>query len=408
MKQRLSLALASTLILCAAVVTFSNVASAQASNQLIYSFPTSGDQGYWPTTQLVYRSGNFFGATYYGGGTQCNCGVVFELSPAVGGGWNYRALHAFRGSPDGGYPYANIVFDSAGNLYGVTSFGGKYFSRGTAFELSPNGDDSWTYSNLYSFGQTDSDARYPGGLAIDAAGNLYGVAGGGANNVGTVFTLVPGAGGTWTESLIYSFLGTTDGFGPNPDLSFDALGNLYGTTYSAGANNLGTVFELTRGAGGEWTENTLFNSDSSLGNIITSTLDSSGNVYCTTYNNEPENLGAVFEVSPTSGGGWSSSTLHTFVRTPQGQWPKGTLTVNANGILYGTTQFGGTNNLGIVFELQPSAGGTWVFGNLYSFAGGTVDGGNPLEGLTLVDGSLYGTTVGGGAYSNGTIFKLTP
>jgi hypothetical protein len=214
MKPKLSFAF--TLILFAAALTLTSTASAQVSEQVIYSFPTSGNQGYFPTTQLIYRSGKFFGATNSGGGAQCNCGVVFELSSEAGGGWNYKVLHAFRGAPDGDGPYANIVFDSAGNLYGTTSLGGTYFSQGTVYELSPNANGSWTYKTLHSFGNT-GDTSYPTGLTIDAAGNLYGPAGGGANSGGAIFELAPGAGGSWTESVITpSLLVTTMEWVPTP------------------------------------------------------------------------------------------------------------------------------------------------------------------------------------------------
>lgn len=407
MKPRLSLVF--TLILFATALTLTSAASAQVSEQVIYSFPSPGPQGYWPATQLVYRSGKFFGTTNNGGEEVCNCGVVFELAPKTGGGWNYKVLHVFQGSPDGASPVGNIVFDSAGNLYGAAPFGGNYSSRGTVFELSPNANGSWTYNTLHSFGNT-GDGSYPAGLAIDAAGNLYGPAGsGGANNAGAIFKLAPGTDGAWTESLIYSFSGPTDGAGPNANLAIDTFGDLYGTTYNSGPNNLGTVFELTPGIDGDWTESTLFSPYSSLGIAITLTLDASGNVYCTTYPaSGSENLGAVFELTSNSDGSWLDTTLHTFIKSKGGQYPKGALAVSTNGILYGTTQFGGANNFGIIYTLKPGSNGTWVFNDLYSFAGGTTDGQGPLEGVTLVSGSLYGTTINGGEYSNGAIFKLTP
>jgi uncharacterized repeat protein (TIGR03803 family) len=408
MKPKLSLAF--NLIFFAAALILTSPASAQVSEQVIYSFPISGHLGYWPTTPLVYRSGKFFGTANNGGGAQCNCGVVFELAPKTGGGWNYKVLHAFQGSPDGSGPVANIVFDGAGNLYGTTLQGGPYFNSGTTYELSPNANGSWTYNVLYSFGNT-GDGAYPAGLAIDSAGNLYGPTnGGGVNSAGAVFKLAPGTGGSWTESLIYSFIGPHDGSNPNANLAIDASGNLYGTTYDYGPNNQGTVFELSPGLAGEWTETTLFSPDLSLGTAITQTLDASGNVYCTTYPspNGTQNLGVVFELTPNSDGTWSNTTLHTFVKSKGGDDPMGTLTVSANGTLYGTAQYGGANSLGTIYTLKPGSGGAWMFNDLYSFAGGTTDGEVPLEGVTLVNGSLYGTTIAGGAYSNGTIFKLTP
>jgi uncharacterized repeat protein (TIGR03803 family) len=396
-----------TLLLFVAALLLTSPVLAQISEQVIYSFRSPGPQGYYPYTPLVYRAGKFFGTTNNGGQEQCNCGVVFELAPKTGGGWNYKILHTFQGTPDGGYPAANIVFDNAGNLYGVAQFEGA-FGRGSVYELSPNANGSWSYEVIYNF-ETANDASYPGGLTIDAAGNLYGAGVGGANNAGAIFELSHGAGGAWTESVIYNFIGPNDGSGPNANLSIDALGNLYGTTYIYGPNNLGTVFKLSPGLDGEWTETTIFSPDASLGIALTQTLDDAGNIYCTTFpGNGVNNLGAVFELTPNSDGTWSSTTLHTFVKNKGGEWPKGTLALSANGTLYGTTQFGGANNLGTVYTLKPGTGGTWMFNDLYSFAGGTTDGGLPLEGVTLVSGSLYGTTIVGGAYSNGTVFKLNP
>jgi len=405
MKPKLSLAF--TLLFFATALLLTSPVLSQVNHQVIYSFASPGPQGYYPYTPLVYRAGKFFGTTNNGGQEQCNCGVIFELAPKTGGGWNYKVLHTFQSTPDGANPAWNIVFDSTGNLYGTAPFAGA-FGHGAVYELSPSANGSWTYSILYNFATT-GDARYPGGLTIDAAGNLYGAGGGGANEAGAIFELSHGAGGAWTESVIYNFIGTGDGSGPNANWSLDALGNLYGTTGGGGANSLGTVFKLTPGIGGEWTETTLFSPDVSLGIAITQTLDDAGNIYCTTFpGNGVTNLGAVFELTPNSDGTWSNTTLHTFVKSKGGEWPKGALTLSANGTLYGTTQDGGANGLGTIYALKPGSGGTWMFNDIYSFAGGTADGGLPLVGVTLENGSLYGTTIIGGAYSSGTIFKLTP
>jgi uncharacterized repeat protein (TIGR03803 family) len=397
------LRVASTL---AAMLVLAASSFALVSEQVIYAFPKSGDQGYFPETQLVYRSGRLFGTTNNGGGAQCNCGVVFSLTRKTGGGWNYQVLHAFQGGTDGYQPLGNIVFDAAGNLYGTTFEGGLNFA-GTVYELSP-ANGTWTYKIIYSFGG-NGDGPYAAGLAIDAAGNLYGpTLAGGVSNNGMVYQLTPGTGGSWSESVLYSFSGPNDGSNPNANVVLDAAGNLYGTTSLGGANNLGTVFELSPGLGGIWTETTLLSPSSNIGNPVSVMLDSAGHVFGTSIPSPTgTNLGTVFELIRNSDGAWSDSILHTFVNVKGGQWPKGALILDANGNLCGTTQFGGSAGAGTVYKLKPGSGGTWTFGLVYSFTGGTTDGTSPIVGVTRVNNGLFGTTASGGTDgSSGVIFEV--
>ena len=269
-----------------------------------------------------------------------------------------KVLHSFSGGADGTYPYGGLIFDAAGNLYGTTTSGGTS-NTGTVFELTPAAGGTWTEKVLHSFsGGTDGIHPYAG-LIFDAAGNLYGTTDlGGAYGYGTVFELTPAAGGTWTEKVLHNFNnGGTDGTRPYARLTFDAAGNLYGTTYGGGAyNSYGTVFELTPAAGGTWTE----------------------------------------------------KVLHSFGSGTDGLIPYGGLIFDAAGNLYGTTAYGGTNDLGTVFELTPKAGGGWTEKVLYSFGDGT-DGVSPLAGLIFdAAGNLYGTTQHGGTYNYGTVFEIAP
>jgi uncharacterized repeat protein (TIGR03803 family) len=152
---------------------------------------------------------------------------------------------------DGSNPNSALISDAAGNFYGVTSFGGLdacggTFGCGTVFQLIPGGNGTWSEAVLHNFGN-GTDGYYPLGAPIfDTAGNLYGTTEmGGAFDGGIVFQLAPAGGGSWTESVMYSFGSGTDGLYPFAGLIFDASGNLYGTTYGGGTNSSGTVFEIT-------------------------------------------------------------------------------------------------------------------------------------------------------------------
>jgi uncharacterized repeat protein (TIGR03803 family) len=383
-----------------------NAARAAVTEKVIFDFPKGNIQGYFPDTPLLYKSGRFYGTTNNGGGEQCNCGVVFSLAPKTGGGWNYDVLHAFQGTATDGYgPLGALVFDAAGNLYGATSEGGTDFD-GTVYELSPS-SSGWNYKVIYSFDGTDGSQA--GGLTIDAAGNLYGITGGGANDAGLIYELSPGTGGSWSETVLYSFTGGADGFGPNC-LAIDAAGNLYGTAFLGGANDFGTVFEVSPSPGGGWAENTLWTSTSAVGNLLTVMRDNSGNLYVTSYVNGPSNWGSVVELT-NSAGGWSSTVLYSFSGSGKSQantWPKGALVMNASGALYGTTQYGGEFGAGTVYKLTPTSGGTWVLNIINSFndSGG---GDSPIVGVTLVNGNLFGITIGGGLSPDGpVIYEITP
>jgi uncharacterized repeat protein (TIGR03803 family) len=169
--------------------------------------------------------GNLYGTTSGGGtGTACQCGTVFELSPGSNGGWTETVLHSFSSSASGGsIPFGGLVSDSKGNLYGTTPFGGASF-QGTVYELSPGASGTWSESVLYSFtGGTDGGSPYSSRLSVDSAGNLYGrTNSGGAYGFGVIFELIAGSNGTWTEKVLHNFTGDNDG--TNPPCQFTHLG----------------------------------------------------------------------------------------------------------------------------------------------------------------------------------------
>jgi uncharacterized repeat protein (TIGR03803 family) len=238
------------------------------------------------------KSGNLYGTTQWGGAS--NVGTVFELSPA-GASWTATILYSFTGGADGGHPAAGLVMDPAGNLYGTGQTGGAN-GQGTVFKLSPSGAETL----LYTFGSQSGDGSYPfAGLVLDETGNLYGTTlSGGANGGGTVFKLAP----TGTETVLYSF-GSRSGDGSNPDggfLIFDNNGNLYGTTLSGGANGGGTVFKLAPTG----TETVLYSFGSRSGDASNPwsglVFDEKGNLYGTTHAGGAHGAGAVFEVNPSA------------------------------------------------------------------------------------------------------------
>lgn len=193
---------------------------------------------------LLDRAGNIYGTTVYGGPTR-NYGTVFELQN-TGSGWSENLLYAFSHDNDdqGRYPYAGLISDSNGNLYGTTSIGGPN-SGGTAFELFNPG--AWNFSVIYPFMAHDGDAGGSvGALTLGPDGSLYGATStDGIYNKGTIFKLTY-QNGSWNYHSLHDFRGgDNDGESPTGNLVFDTQGNLYGTTLGGGEYNGGTVWEIT-------------------------------------------------------------------------------------------------------------------------------------------------------------------
>jgi len=336
-----------------------------------------------------------------------------------------QTLYSFGTAPDGNYPASSLVFDLSGNLYGTTLQGGK-LGAGMVFKLTP-GNGQWTERVLYNFcqqnGCTDGSTPY-GQLAFDSKGNLYGTTyQGGAYGQGVAFQLTGHPDGTWTETVLHNFGNGTDGAGPLAGMIFDTVGNLYGTTSTGGTSGsncfagCGTIFELTSGINGQWTETVLYNFCSQAncadGNSLTAglILDTSGNLYGTTaFGGGIPNNGVVFELSPGGGGQWTQQVLYTYAGGADGYNSHASLALNG-GNLYGTTVFGGLNgNNGTIFELQHLNSGQWQEQVLYSFCSQfeCTDGSSPLAEVTFdKSGNLYGTTDSGGASQSGVVFELT-
>lgn len=320
---------------------------------------------------------------------------------------------------DAANPEAGVIRDSAGNLYGTTNAGGTS-SQGTVFELSPVTGGGWTETILHSFAGGPADGANPrAGLVRDSKGNLYGTTlNGGASNYGTVFKLAPGTGGSWTETILYSFTGGTDGAYPMYGSLVLAGGYLYGTTYEGGdlsclnIPGCGVVFRVKATGGHESVLHPFHylppnQNDGAypLGGVI---RDTAGNLYGVTYGGGLPGAGVVFELSPATGGTWTEAVLHTFTDTsPDGANSYAGLVRDKAGNLYGTTS--GENLIpgaaGTVFEVDAAGVETLP----HAFAGPPSDGGSPMFNLILDGkGNLYGTTPGGGTHGVGVIFKLSP
>ena len=317
------------------------------THKVLYSFLNNGKDGVAPEAGVVLDAkGNLYGTTFYGG--TYGYGTVFELSPSSSGGWTEKVLHSFNHNGKDGYePYFGVTVDAAGNLYGTTEYGGAY-DDGSVFEVSPKTGGGWKEVILHSFRRSGTDGYWPlTGLTLDVAGNLYGTTLGSTvyPGNGTVFEVSPITGGGWTEKLVHDFTGgTTDGIAPYAGVIFDSAGNLYGATPQGGAYGAGTVFKMSPGAGGIWTETLIFSFDGSDGSqpIWGVALDASGNLYGTT------SSGTVFELSPVSGGGWMEKILYTY-----GAGFSSGVIPDSAGNLYGTTYGGGAYKDGAVFEVTP-------------------------------------------------------
>jgi uncharacterized repeat protein (TIGR03803 family) len=169
--------------------------------------------------------------------------VVFKLTPNPGGTWTEKVLHSFGNGKDAANPYAGLVSDTRGNLYGTTYQGGAY-NAGAVYKLTAGVGGTWAEKVLHSFGKGTDGDNSDATLIFDKAGNLYGTtAAGGTLGSGIAFKLSPGAAGKWNETVLHNF--NQRGNAPEASLILDASGNLYGTTTGGGTYGGGTVFEIT-------------------------------------------------------------------------------------------------------------------------------------------------------------------
>jgi uncharacterized repeat protein (TIGR03803 family) len=397
-----------------AVVAMATVASA-STTKVIYGF-AGGNDGEYTDTDLVFDAGdNIYGTSVLGGAF--GTGTVFELSHSASG-WTHTVLYSFTGGADGGQPYKGVTLDAQGNLYGTAVVGGTGGSCvesgcGVVYKLTHSGN-TWVQSVIYNF-TGGNDGYGPGsGLTFDKHGNLYGMTPtGGVGGQGVIYELKPGQNGSWSLSVIHSFTGGKDGgTGSAGRLLLDGHGNLFGVATTGGANGKGTAFELTPTSTGNWRFKTLYafkgqpDAGFPYGGL---SLDTSGNLYGTTYYDGANNLGAVYELSPKPTGGWKEKVLYSFAGGRDGSSSISNLVIDATGDLFGTTSEGGAGcSCGTIFKLTPGGGGTWTESVVYRFRG-TPDAGFAYNGMAVGSaGHFYGATVHGGASNDGTIYRFKP
>jgi hypothetical protein len=331
---------------------------------------------------------------------------------------------------------AGLAADSSGNLFGVVASGFSDGCCGAVFEISPASGGGWTLTTIYNF-LGGSDGSGPGGLIVDAAGNVYGTTssggstGCGSTGCGTVFELSQGAGGVWTETQIHVFSDTEpqNGLYSGLPLVMDARGNLYGMTGGGGVGTscngagCGVAFKLSRISGGGWNETVLYSFPGGARGFVPVgplTLDAQGNLYgalqrggrlasgCPSWG-----CGLVFELAKSTHG-FQELVVHAF-EGPDGYYPNGGLIFDAAGNLYGTTYSGGGYyQAGVAYKLSP-LNGVWKEELVHIFESSQLDGSNPTAGVTFdKSGNLYGTTANG-SYQLCTddpqcsqVFKLSP
>lgn len=376
----------------------------QWTETVLYNFGGYAGDGVAPFAPVILdAAGNIYGTTTFGGGSGDGFGTVFEVSPAANGTWTEKILYAFQGLPnDGLYPYVGLAMDAAGNLYGITQEGGSgncnqygVDNCGTVYELSPESDGTWTEKVIYNFQSTSAVPL--AGVVLDAEGNVYGVT---DEPYGAVFELSPSS-GAWTYNILHTFGTGNDGRFPT-GVILDPAGNIYGMTEGGGATDDGTVFELQRGASG-WHENILYNfaaggpGYSPSGSLV---RDSQSNFFGAvefSFGQPPQlqSNGTVFELTPAAGNSWTATTVYLFQGGADGNGAGG-LTLGSDGTLYGLSN-GGIAEVGAAFSLTPGAGGRWVENQIYVFP--STDGAYPVGLSAGPAGTFYGATDAGGSGS---------
>jgi uncharacterized repeat protein (TIGR03803 family) len=325
------------------------------THSVLYSFSGGTDGGEPYKGVTLDGQGNIFGTAVTGGSGGCEggCGVVYELTNS-GSTWTQTVIHAFTGSDDGAGPGAGLSIDSNGDVYGTTPTGGTY-GAGTIFRLHRGKGDQWKLKVLHAFtGGSDGIGGSAGRLVLSGT-HVYGTAtAGGDNSQGAAFELTQKQSGRWKFMPIYQFTGQPDAGFPYGGLALDISGNLYGTTYYGGASGMGSVYRLARKSGA-WSEKLLYSfkggSDGGapLGNVV---IDATGNLFGTTSGGGSAGDGVIFELSP-SGGKWKETVGHAFQGPPDGALAYNGMVGDGAGNYYGATTRGGASDEGALYEFTP-------------------------------------------------------
>jgi uncharacterized repeat protein (TIGR03803 family) len=269
--------------------------------------------------------------------------------------WNETVLHRFTAGSDGASPSGDVIFDSAGNLYGTTLEGGPSgyctLGCGLVYELTPS-SGGWIETLLYTFAGGIDGESPNAGVVMNSAGDLFGTSDGPTQDglPGAVYELMPSPSG-WNKSFIYAFQGTSHGSGP-VGLILDSAGNLYGTTVNGGAASGGTVYELSPGSGWAFTLLYSLQSDNpdAYGSGSRLTMDAAGNLYGTTVQGGQYGMGSVFKLTPAMGS-WTYTSLHDFTGGNDGSGVGSGVLLDRQGNVYGTTLEGGTYGYGVAFKI---------------------------------------------------------
>jgi uncharacterized repeat protein (TIGR03803 family) len=398
----------SSLLVVSGLTIFALAPTQSHAADLIRLVDFNGANGRSPYAGLIVdASGNLFGTTSRGGPN--NSGTVFEIAKTAGGYASAATTLASFNGANGAWPFAPVVFDADGNLFGTTDLGGAN-KFGTVFEIAKTaGGYASTPATLVNFNGTNG--AYPvAALIVDANGNLFGTtAGGGKYNRGTVFEIAKTAGAyAGSPVTLVSFKGV-DGAGPVGGLLADPDGNFFGATSQGGQNNLGTVFEIAKTPAGYASAPTTlvsFNGTNGARPMATLIADADGNLFGTTQDGNPGRqfpVGTVFEIAKTPGGYASTpTTLSSFDGTLVGLFRPGVI-ADANGNLFGV-------GIGGAFEIAKTPLG---YASVPTILAGLVrraTGLTPLGGLIAdANGNLIGTTKDGGALPApaGTVFTIT-
>jgi len=381
----------------------------------VYSFGASSTDGTRPITTPVQNAllspSDIFGTTDIGGAnTSCNggsgCGTIYAINPMSGA---ESVLYSFSGiAPIGGggsHLNSGVILASGNVLIGTTTYGGRK-KLGTLFKYDHS---THAYTILHSF--TAADGSYPNAVFQDSSGNLWGTSDeGGVNNSGTVWEYTS----TGNFSVIYSFgpAYSTDGKNPQAGLAIDSSGNFWGTTINGGTgtsctvgstNGCGTIFEVT--AAGAYRQ--IHSFGATVGDAVAPsspvTFDQSGNLWGVTELGGANNIGAIYELSGTT-----YSVYHSFSGgSSDGSYPLAPPSVDQNGNLWGTTFSGGsgayTSNSGTVYEINIQG----AYSIVYNFGATSSDGIYPSSGVLIDrDDDVWSTTQRGGSNGAGTLFEI--
>jgi hypothetical protein len=400
----------------------SSAAAPAGKYELIYSFRGAPDAAY-PGSLTLDAEGNLYGT---GGGGAYNSGTVFELK-RTSDALIEKVLYSFTGGSGDTGSATGVVFDKAGNLYGLSDGYTDSSLPAYVFKLTPNEHGEWTKSVLYTFdtGVQTYGLETQNNLVIDSQGNLFGVL---PSEFGPslAFELMPRAKGDWKEMTLHTFSGKPDGVFPT-SAALDQSGNVWGMTMAGGtkrcrlfeepALGCGIVYKLTPDSGGKWTETVVYNFARGGGQAVSPSdgflLESDSHLFGTAFEGG-DGMGAVFELTRPQES-WQQHVLYRFLGYPDAEFPVGQLQMNSAGALFGVTYYGGKNDLGILFQLTPSKTEDWDEKILHSFAGGS-DGSYPSEGVVFdSQGFLYGTTLQGGNGAAkcgkggcGTVYEINP